>query len=91
MTEASRETTTSFRFRIHIRYHDRPGWTVWGRFSSNAQRTYRDASWLLTQPDIAEVDIQCTTTVEEHLTLDELRACVASIPTRSAPAQGDPA
>lgn len=90
MTEASREATTSFRFRIHIRYHDRPGWAVWGRFSSNAKRTYRDAAWLTTRPEIAEVDIQRTTTIEERLTLDELHACIADIPTRPETTQGDP-
>ncbi|MFC8583322.1 hypothetical protein ACFUGD_01915 [Streptomyces sp. NPDC057217] len=72
--------TTSTRYRILIRRHNETGWTVWGRFSSNAERTHHDATWLTTQPDTAEVNIQRTTVTEDHLTIEELRTLLLDAP-----------
>ncbi|MFF7851890.1 hypothetical protein ACFZDF_30525 [Streptomyces sp. NPDC007910] len=74
------QPTTSSRYRILTRRQDETGWTVWGRYSRNAQRTYDDATWLTTQPDTAEVDIQRTTVTEDHLTIEKLRALLLDAP-----------
>ena len=82
MTQPASRPTTSTRYRILVRRHDETGWTVWGRYSRNAQRTYDDATWLTSSPETTEVDIQRTTVTEDHLTIEELRAHLLHAPPK---------
>lgn len=86
MTDRTRQQ----RYRILIRQTPDAEWTIWGRYSSNAHRTYGDATWLTARPDVADVRIECTTTINEHLTPAELLNHLTQVPPPPAVADRTP-
>lgn len=82
--------TRQDRFRVLILRDTENDWVVWGRYSSNAQRTYGDAVWLAARPDISDVRIEHTTVTTESLTAEELLAHLVDTPSPVRPATGEP-
>jgi hypothetical protein len=65
-----------------VLWTDADEWRAWGRFSKNQQRTYDEAAWLQSRPDVADVRIDRTITIHEQLTVADMLAQLVATPPR---------
>ncbi|MFS4103816.1 hypothetical protein [Streptomyces sp. PD-S100-1] len=60
------------RLQIWVRPEGADVWRIWRRSPLTPQRAYDEAKAIEANPHIAEVRIDRTTTIREHLTISEL-------------------